>query len=80
VEISADLLALSAGMRLPTPKDLSGIMKLNRNPEGYFIEAHVKLRPVDMPRRGHFPVRHRPWPQTDLRKPSPRPRRLHRGP
>jgi heterodisulfide reductase subunit A-like polyferredoxin len=29
-------------------------MKLNRNPEGYFIEAHVKLRPVDMPGEGIF--------------------------
>ena len=29
-------------------------MKLNRNPEGFFIEAHVKLRPVDMPSEGVF--------------------------
>ena len=29
-------------------------MKLNRNPDGYFIEAHVKLRPVDMPGEGIF--------------------------
>ena len=29
-------------------------MKLNRNLEGYFIEAHVKLRPVDMPGEGIF--------------------------
>jgi heterodisulfide reductase subunit A-like polyferredoxin len=49
-----DLLALSAGMRAEDTSDLSGIMKLNRNPEGYFIEAHVKLRPVDMPGDGIF--------------------------
>jgi heterodisulfide reductase subunit A-like polyferredoxin len=54
VEISADLLALSAGMRAADTKELSGIMKLNANPEGYFIEAHVKLRPVDMPGEGIF--------------------------
>ena len=54
VEITADLLALSAGMRAADTKDLSGIMKLNANPEGYFIEAHVKLRPVDMPGEGIF--------------------------
>ena len=29
-------------------------MKLNRNPEGFFIEAHVKLRPVDMGSDGVF--------------------------
>jgi len=54
VEISADRLVLSAGMRAADTKKLSGIMKLNANPEGYFIEAHVKLRPVDMPGDGIF--------------------------
>jgi heterodisulfide reductase subunit A-like polyferredoxin len=54
VEITADLLALSAGMRAADTQKLSGIMKLNANPEGYFIEAHVKLRPVDMPGEGIF--------------------------
>jgi heterodisulfide reductase subunit A-like polyferredoxin len=49
-----DLLALSAGMRAEDTTELSNIMKLNRNPEGYFIEAHVKLRPVDMPGEGIF--------------------------
>jgi heterodisulfide reductase subunit A-like polyferredoxin len=51
-----DLLALSAGMRAEDTMELSNIMKLNRNPEGYFIEAHVKLRPVDMPGEGIFLV------------------------
>jgi len=54
VEIQADLLALSAGMRAADTDDVSSIMKFNRNPEGYFIEAHVKLRPVDMPSEGVF--------------------------
>ena len=54
LSIKADLLALSAGMRAADTDELSGIMKLNRNPEGYFIEAHVKLRPVDMPGDGIF--------------------------
>jgi heterodisulfide reductase subunit A-like polyferredoxin len=52
--LRADLLALSAGMRAEDTTELSNIMKLNRNPEGYFIEAHVKLRPVDMPGDGIF--------------------------
>ena len=54
VEIRADLVALSAGMRAEDTREMSQIMKLNRNPEGFFIEAHVKLRPVDMPSEGVF--------------------------
>ncbi len=54
VEISADILALSAGMTAENTDELSAVMKLNRNPEGYFIEAHVKLRPVDMPTEAIF--------------------------
>jgi heterodisulfide reductase subunit A-like polyferredoxin len=54
IEIQADILALSAGMRAEDTDELSGIMKLNRNQEGYFIEAHVKLRPVDMPSEGIY--------------------------
>jgi len=54
ITVTADTLALSAGMRAADTDELSGIMKLNRNQEGYFIEAHVKLRPVDMPGEGIF--------------------------
>ncbi len=54
VEIRADLVTLSAGMVAEDTDELSSIMKLNRNPDGYFIEAHVKLRPVDMPGEGIF--------------------------
>ena len=54
IEISADILTLSAGIRAEDTDEISGIMKLNRNPEGYFMEAHVKLRPVDMPGEGIF--------------------------
>ncbi|MDY6970858.1 MAG: 4Fe-4S binding protein, partial [Thermodesulfobacteriota bacterium] len=54
IEIRADILALSAGVVPENTEELSRIMKLNRNQEGYFIEAHVKLRPVDMPGDGIF--------------------------
>jgi heterodisulfide reductase subunit A-like polyferredoxin len=54
VEITADLLALSAGVEATDTTEMSNIMKLNRNPDGFFIEAHVKLRPVDMPSEGIF--------------------------
>jgi heterodisulfide reductase subunit A-like polyferredoxin len=52
--ISADLVTLSAGVVAEDTEDLSRIMKLNRNPEAFFTEAHVKLRPVDMPGEGIF--------------------------
>jgi heterodisulfide reductase subunit A-like polyferredoxin len=54
IEISADLVALSAGVAATDTTELSDVMKLNRNPEGFFIEAHVKLRPVDMPSEGVY--------------------------
>jgi len=54
LEIRADLVALSAGVVAEDTQEMSGVMKLNRNSEGYFIEAHVKLRPVDMPSEGVF--------------------------
>lgn len=48
IEICADILALSAGVMPNVSDELVSKMKLNTNPEGYFLEAHVKLRPVDM--------------------------------
>ena len=54
IEIHTDMLVLSAGMRAADTTAVSHIMKLNRNPDDYFIEAHVKLRPVDMPSDGIF--------------------------
>ena len=54
IALPADLLALSAGVAAADTAELSGVMKLGRNPEGFFIEAHVKLRPVDMPGDGIF--------------------------
>lgn len=54
IQLDADLLALSAGLRAEDTEELSSILKLARNVEGYFLEAHVKLRPVDMPTDGVF--------------------------
>ncbi len=52
--VDADVLALSTGMRAADTEELASIMKLGRNPENYFIEAHVKLRPVDLGTEGIF--------------------------
>jgi heterodisulfide reductase subunit A-like polyferredoxin len=54
VEIDTDLVTLSAGMRAAETEQLCRTMKLNTNLEKYFMEAHVKLRPVDMPGEGVF--------------------------
>jgi len=52
LKVTADLLALSAGMQAQDTEELSSILKLARTAEGYFMEAHVKLRPVDMATEG----------------------------
>ena len=52
--IAADLLVLSAGVEAEDTEELSSIIKLARTAEGYFMEAHVKLRPVDMATEGIF--------------------------
>ncbi len=54
IEVTADLLALSAGMRATDTDEFATIMKLQRTPENHFMEAHVKLRPVDMGTEGIF--------------------------
>jgi heterodisulfide reductase subunit A-like polyferredoxin len=52
--VETDLLCLSAGMVAEDTEELSAILKLARTEEGFFMEAHVKLRPVDMATDGIF--------------------------
>jgi heterodisulfide reductase subunit A len=55
VEMQADWLVLSTGLRPhPTTEQVGKIYKLTRNADGYLMEAHVKLRPVDFPSEGIF--------------------------
>jgi heterodisulfide reductase subunit A-like polyferredoxin len=54
IRVSPDALVLSAGMRPNDTEELGAIMKLGRNTEGYLLEAHVKLRPVDMATDGVY--------------------------
>jgi heterodisulfide reductase subunit A-like polyferredoxin len=54
LEVEADLLVLSAGMVAEDTEELASIVKLARTEEGHFMEAHVKLRPVDMATEGIF--------------------------
>jgi heterodisulfide reductase subunit A len=53
--LSADYVVLSTGLRPhPTNDKLGEMYKLTRNEDGYFLEAHVKLRPVDFASEGIF--------------------------
>ncbi|MBW1945960.1 MAG: CoB--CoM heterodisulfide reductase iron-sulfur subunit A family protein, partial [Deltaproteobacteria bacterium] len=54
IRVPANLLTLSAGMVPEDTQELASILKLPRNEDGYFMEAHVKLRPVDVANEGIF--------------------------
>lgn len=56
ITISADCLALSTGMIADedNTEELAKIFKLPRTHDGYFMEDHIKLRPVDMPVPGVY--------------------------
>jgi len=54
VEASADLVVLSAGVKAADTEELATIIKTNRDASGFFMEAHVKLRPVEAPTEGIF--------------------------
>jgi heterodisulfide reductase subunit A len=55
LNIRTDLLVLSAGIT-PSPDNerLSKMLKVPLNQDGYFLEAHMKLRPVDFATEGIF--------------------------
>ena len=53
--IDADLVGLAVGIVAPSEnKTLSQMLKVPLNSEGFFLEAHVKLRPVDFATEGVF--------------------------
>jgi len=56
MEVRADCLALSTGFLADdeATEDLAMIFHLPRTDDGFFLEEHVKLRPVDLPVPGFF--------------------------
>lgn len=54
VKIRPDLLVLSTGMVPRDTEELASMLRVPRNEAGFFIEAHAKLRPVDLPSEGLF--------------------------
>jgi heterodisulfide reductase subunit A len=55
VEVEADLVVLAVGMMPRSDTDaVAGLLKLARSADGFFLEAHPKLRPVDTAMAGLF--------------------------
>ncbi len=54
LKMSADAVVLSAATIAEDTEELASFLKVPRNAEGYFIEAHAKLRPVDFPSEGIY--------------------------
>ena len=53
--LDADLLSLAAAV-IPSPqaREIAGMFKVTLNPDGFFKEAHVKLRPVEFAADGVY--------------------------
>lgn len=54
IEIKADILALSSAVVPNGNEKLAKILKVPVNMEGFFLEAHIKLRPVEFGTEGVF--------------------------
>ena len=56
IEIEADTIVLSTGVRAPLEnnKRISDILKVPLNASGFYLEAHMKLRPVDFATEGVY--------------------------
>jgi heterodisulfide reductase subunit A len=54
LELRPDLLVLAAGVRPNPNQDLFELFKVPINADGYLVEAHAKLRPVDFASEGIF--------------------------
>ncbi len=55
IEIEADKVIQSTGIKAPADnRRLSDMLKLQLNNDGFFLEAHIKLRPVDFATEGVY--------------------------
>ncbi|MCP4747611.1 MAG: FAD-dependent oxidoreductase [Desulfobacteraceae bacterium] len=54
IELNPDLLILATAVRPNENKDLFELFKVPVNDEGFLVEAHAKLRPVDFSSEGIF--------------------------
>lgn len=54
LSMPVDAVVLSAGVVASDTEELASFLKVPRNSEGFFIEAHAKLRPVDFASEGIY--------------------------
>ena len=55
IEVEADLVVLAVGMEPRSDSaEIAGLLKLSRSSDGFLMEAHPKLRPVDTSMAGVF--------------------------
>lgn len=54
LEIAPELIALSVGIVPDGTEELSKLLKVPLTADGFFLEAHVKLRPVELPVSGIY--------------------------
>ncbi|MFH1091148.1 MAG: FAD-dependent oxidoreductase, partial [Pseudomonadota bacterium] len=54
VQIEADFLTLASGIEPNPAPEVAESFKVQQNAEGFFLEAHMKLRPVDFATDGMF--------------------------
>jgi len=54
VQIDADIVTLASAIIPYDNTPLSQLYKVSTNQEGFFLEAHMKLRPVDFATDGIF--------------------------
>jgi heterodisulfide reductase subunit A-like polyferredoxin len=54
MSVTPDLLVLSAATLPRDNEDIASVLKLPRTLEGFFLEAHMKLRPVDFASDGMY--------------------------
>ena len=53
-QMEVDLLVLSTGMEPDEDRSIASILKLPLNRDGFLLEAHAKLRPLDFATDGVF--------------------------
>jgi heterodisulfide reductase subunit A len=64
IEFDTDLIVLSTPMVPPDNKDLAKMLKVPMDRNGFFLEAHVKLRPLDFATDGIFLCGCAQWPKN----------------
>ena len=54
IEIKPDLLVLATAIVAPQDNPVATLFKVPLNGDGFFVEAHVKLQPIDFATKGVF--------------------------